>query len=110
MSCLIDTKTPGGEVNYMRTQELSCHNPKIDQKEMETSAPKTVPKTTKVMLVRTLMINLKMTVRDDSVVSSCSSPTPLYLSKLSPPACHGEGRRSSDRCLPPSLPSLVASI
>ena len=48
-------------------------------------------------LVRSQVINLKMTVRDDCAVSACSPPPvckishPPCLSNLSPPGCHGVG-------------------
>ena len=55
-------------------------------KEMETNRPWnwrwTVPKTTKIMLVRLLMTNLKMTVRADFTVYSCS-PFPQLIKALS---------------------------
>ena len=63
-------------------------------------------KITKMVLVRSPMTNLKMTVRADCTVSACSPlPQPI---KLSPPPCQGgwgwEGGQPLDRC-PPSPPS-----
>jgi len=58
---------------------------RIRLKVMETNRPSnwrlTVPKTTKMMPVRPLTTNLKMTVRADYTVSSCS-PLPLSIKAL----------------------------
>ena len=71
--------SPGGEVNYM-DQTVAVTKaaaiPRIGLKEMRTNKlwnwRLTVPKRTKMMLVRPLMTNLKMTVRADCTVSACS--------------------------------------
>ena len=86
--------------------------PKTGHKEMGTNGlwnwRLTVPKTIKMMLVRPLMTNLKMTVRDDCAVSACSPP-PLTLLMLSPTPnpllvwAGGWGKVSlwTDACRPP---------
>ena len=81
---------------------------RIDHKEMGTSAPcswrLTVPKTTKMMLVRPLMTNCKMIVRD---VSACSPP-PHSIHKCSHSLLVSGGvGLGTDVCQPP--PRLPAS-
>ena len=67
----------------------------------------TVPNTIKLMLLRPLMTNLKMTVGEDCAVSTCSPPPPVY--KSSHPLLGVGWSRLLGRCPPPS-PNLVASI
>ena len=86
MSCLIDTKTPGGEVNCMTARPYpGLELPKFREltaKKWGKNGPwncrLTLPKSTKMMVVRPLMTNLKMTVRDDCTVSACSPPPPTH--------------------------------
>ena len=73
----------------------------------------TVPQTVKMMLIRPLTTNLKMTVRDGHAVSACNSPSPTLSTKaLTPCLSWGlEGRsRPLDICPPGWTLLLVASI
>ena len=60
----------------------------------------TVPNTIKLMLLRPLMTNLKMTVGEDCAVSTCSPPPPVY--KSSHPLLGVGWSRLLGRCPPPS--------
>ena len=60
----------------------------------------TEPKSAKMMLVKSPMINLKMTIRADSTISACS-PLPLSI-KFFPTDCQLGGCRRLDRHLPPT--------
>ena len=122
MNCLIDT--PGGEVNGMMTRLDPGHEP--PQFKLGTNEPWNwgllVPKTIKMMPVRPLMTNLKMTVQDDCAVSACSTPSHLHSVYKSSPhlllvqgggggdGAAGGGSQPLDRCLPPFPPPPVASI
>ena len=80
---------------------------------MERSAPQnrrlTVPKTFKMMLVRPVMTNLKMTVRNDCTVSACRlPPTPTLSINALTSVCQGQGSWPLDRCMPPA-PKLLGS-
>ena len=64
------------------SHDINCHISENWPQEMVTNqlwnGRLTVPKTTKMMLVRPPMINFKMTVRADYVVSACSPlPQPI---------------------------------
>ena len=73
VSCLTDTETPSGEVNYMMTRLYPGYElpqfQELASEKWKQMDPGTVPKTIKMMLVRPPMINLKMTIRADSAVS-----------------------------------------
>ena len=58
-------------------------------------------------LVRPLMINLEMTVRDDCAV--LAPPPTLSIKTLTSCLWGGDGSGPLDRCPPPS-PSAIASI
>ena len=119
VSCLIDTKTPGGEVNCMTARPYpGLELPKFREltaKKWGENGPwncrLTLPKSTKMMVVRPLMTNLKMTVRDDCTVSACSPPPPTHsVCKSSHPLLVGGGRlafgqMSVNRPPAPSAPS-----
>ena len=68
------------------TKNLSCHNSKNwPQRNENQSTPNwrlTVTKTIRMMLVRPLMTNLKMTVRDDCAVSAWRPPPTLSINGL----------------------------
>ena len=95
MSCLVDSKTPGREVNYIDDQTVprvwAATILRTDCKEMGTSASQnwrlTVPKATKMMLVRPLMTNwrwlLVMTVLFLHVIP-LSAPATLSIKALTP--------------------------
>ena len=95
------------------TQDLSYHNSRNWPQRNGTSAPwnwrLTVPKTTKVILVRPLMIKLKMTIRDDYTVSTRNPPPTLSIKPLTPCLSEGSafGQISATTTTPPSP---VASI
>ena len=91
MSCLIDLRTPGGEVNHMKARIYPWHklphfwvmasrNANIWVLELKTNVHKTV----KMTRIRPLMTILKMTVRADCAVSSYST-TITYVYKGSGP-------------------------
>ena len=81
MSCLIDTETPGGEVNYRMTRLYPRHNskkwPQRNGNKQTLELKINCTQSTKTTQVRPLMTNLMMTVRADYPVSECS---PLHLS------------------------------
>ena len=60
------------------------------------------------MLVRPLMTDSKMTVREDCAVSACN-PFPHSIYKSSHPLLVGAGSQSLDRYPPPSPSQLAAS-
>ena len=66
----------------------------------------TVPKTTKMTLVRPLMTNLKMTVKDDHAVSACSLLLPSIKTLVPLLASVGELAFGLMSALPPQLPTL----
>ena len=115
MSCLIDTKTPGGEVNCIDDQTIPRTSAaiisRLDCKEIGTSVPwnwrLTVPKTTKMMLVTPLMTNWSW-LWDDC--SACYLPPPIppppSIKALTHYLCVG-GDLWTDVCHP--LPQLLAS-
>ena len=93
MSCLTATKTPSGDVNYtMPRLHPGCELPQfweLTSKKGGTNGPwnwrLTAPKTFEMMLVRPLMTNLKMTVRDNYAVPACNSLSPtLSVKALTP--------------------------
>ena len=62
------------------------------------------------MLVRPPKTHLKLTVRADCGFCMYVSPPRLNLSVTAlTPCLSGRGSRPMDRCLPPSLPQLLAS-
>jgi len=66
-----------------------------------------VLKTIKMMLVRPLMTNLKMTVRDDCAVSAYSHRPPLSIKALTPFSWRGSGELAFGQMsatLPQQLP------
>ena len=80
MSCLIDSRTPGGEVNHMMARIYPWHklphfwimasrNANTWVLELKTNVHKTI----KMTWVRPLMTNLKMTVRADCAVFAYST-------------------------------------
>ena len=81
MSCLIDTVTPGGEVNHRMTRLYPRHNskkwPQRNGNKQTLELKINCTQSTKITQVRPLMTNLMMTVRADHAVSECS---PLCLS------------------------------
>ena len=98
VSCLTDTETPSGEVNYMMTRLYPGYElpqfQELASEKWKQMDPGTVPKTIKMMLVRPPMINLKMTIRADSAVSVCGSLlTSVY--KSSCPQVAGGGGESA---------------
>ena len=119
MSCLIDTKTPGGKLNYIVTRLYPGHelpqfwelaSEKCDQKDPGTDDELSKTTKTKMLLVRPLVTNLKMTVRADCAVSTYSHfPPPHPISKSSCPLLVGGGvgwgSQPWNRYMPPSPPS-----
>ena len=85
---------------------------RLDRKEMGTCAPwnwrLTVSETTKMMLVRPLMNNLKMTVRYDCAVSACN-PSPDSIYENSHPLLWTDVSLWTDVCHPSPTPQLLAS-
>lgn len=91
------------------THDISCHNsrnwPRRNGNKPTRNWRLTVPKQTKMMLVKPPMTNLKMTVRDDCAVSACS---PQPTKALCPMIVSG-GAKSLDRHPAPSpLPSTTS--
>ena len=77
MSCLTDTETLGGKVNYIMTRLYPGHElpqfrelasekwPQRNGNKLTLELKLTVLKTTKMVLVRSPMTNFKMTLRTD---------------------------------------------
>ena len=86
-------KSPSAGILEPKKIKSGCYNsetrPQRNGNKLTLELKLTVPKTTKMVLVRPPMINFKMAVRADHAVSACS---PLQSIKLFPPDCQGSDR------------------
>ena len=113
VSCLTDTETPSGEVNYMMTRLYPGYKlpqfQELASEKWKQMDPGTVPKTIKMMLVRPPMINLKMTIRADSAVSVCGSLLTSVYKSSCPQVAGGGGESAFGEMFTTLAPQLSAS-